>query len=819
MKSPSQPFPTVCARDRGFREKASRNGAPPLRTEKFGIKLKLSLAVSCLAALTAVASLVGWYVFGNIGHSVTRVTEESLPGIVAALELAEKSNEIAIAVPGLVASRTQEDRIFERASLTRRMDELAALIQGVGREGTALEAGDRLISLEDALREKLTDLDSVVERRLYLQADIRNRHKNLARIHEGFLGVIEPLVDDAVFDLVMTGERVSAENASAVSGLVEGGVTHLDHLLTLNAEINLIAGLLAEGSRAEEAALIEPVRESFHAATASVLRNLGGLPASIREPSLERQIETLLAFGQGPNGAFERRLHLLAGGTGESAAERNRQVVAMKVAHERVLLTLTPLIDDAAFDLVLSTEQVTRQSEAAVTGLIEGGAHILHLVLTVRSETNLAAGLLNQGAFASEESLLLPLGERFAAAEGQVLRMLGDLPSSLDTAGLRNSTAALLELGKGSDSLFVLRSAELRQQDRALRLLAESRDLTARLNFEVERWVEEARVNSREAALRSSEAISGGKLVMIALSAAALLGAASVMFLYVGPRVIQPLEDITGAMSALAAGDTTVDIPGRDRRDELGRMAQALGVFRDTAVEVQASNLREIQETRRRLSDAIESISEAFSLYDADDRLVVCNSKYRSLLYPGIAEEIVPGMTFEAIVRRAIERGYIKDAQQDPETWLAARVKRHRDPDGPHVQQRGDGRWILVSERKTEDGGTVAVYSDITELKQRERELADKSNTLEQLSSQLAKYLSPQVYESIFEGRQEVKLNSKRKKLTVFFSDIAGFTETADRLESEELTQLLNHYLTEMSRIALDHGATIDKYVGESRRV
>lgn len=98
----------------------------------------------------------------------------------------------------------------------------------------------------------------------------------------------------------------------------------------------------------------------------------------------------------------------------------------------------------------------------------------------------------------------------------------------------------------------------------------------------------------------------------------------------------------------------------------------------------------------------------------------------------------------------------------------------------------------------------------------REAELAEKSVALESLSTQLAKYLSPQVYDSIFTGKQEVKLASSRKKLTVFFSDIAGFTETADRLESEELTQLLNHYLTEMSRIALEHGATIDKYVGDA---
>jgi class 3 adenylate cyclase len=131
------------------------------------------------------------------------------------------------------------------------------------------------------------------------------------------------------------------------------------------------------------------------------------------------------------------------------------------------------------------------------------------------------------------------------------------------------------------------------------------------------------------------------------------------------------------------------------------------------------------------------------------------------------------------------------------------------------LQRRGD-RWILISERKTEDGSTVAVYADITELKQRENQLADKSRALEQLSNQLAKYLSPQVYESIFTGKQEVKIASRRKKLTVFFSDIAGFTETTEQLESEDLTKLLNHYLTEMSQIALSYGATIDKYVGDA---
>ncbi len=101
-------------------------------------------------------------------------------------------------------------------------------------------------------------------------------------------------------------------------------------------------------------------------------------------------------------------------------------------------------------------------------------------------------------------------------------------------------------------------------------------------------------------------------------------------------------------------------------------------------------------------------------------------------------------------------------------------------------------------------------------MKQREKQLTDKSKALEQLSSQLAKCLSPQAYEFIFTGKQEVKIASCRKKLTVFFSDIAGFTETTERLESEDLTRLLNHYLIEMSDIARAYGATIDKYVGDA---
>ena len=110
----------------------------------------------------------------------------------------------------------------------------------------------------------------------------------------------------------------------------------------------------------------------------------------------------------------------------------------------------------------------------------------------------------------------------------------------------------------------------------------------------------------------------------------------------------------------------------------------------------------------------------------------------------------------------------------------------------------------------------IAISSGFTELRRTQIELAEKNELLADLSSKLAKFLPSQLYNSIFTGKQSVRVAAQRKKLTIFFSDIANFTETADSLESEELTNLLNQYLTEMSKIAVSHGATIDKYVGDA---
>ncbi|MDW9793874.1 adenylate/guanylate cyclase domain-containing protein [Sinorhizobium meliloti] len=367
----------------------------------------------------------------------------------------------------------------------------------------------------------------------------------------------------------------------------------------------------------------------------------------------------------------------------------------------------------------------------------------------------------------------------------------------------------------GQRSIPNARNEELAVVAEGEKLVVENDELSRKLTLAVDRLVAAAKGDIAEAGSEAATVRRYGTGVVLGSALLSLLSSALIVWLYVDRNLLARLTGLSHSMLAIAAGDLRVPLP-QTRGDEIGRMAKALRVFRDTAIEVEEKNLRTVAEARQRLIDAIESISEGFAFYDSEDRLLVCNSRYRDILYPGMDDTVVSGTHFEAIIRAAAERGLIEDAIGREQEWLAERLEAHCNPTGTLLQQRGPDRWIQISERRISGGGTVAVYSDITELKRREQDLSEKSVALEALSAKLAKYLAPQVYNSIFSGKQDVRIESRRKKLTICFSDIAAFTETTDKMESEELTQLLNQYLTEMSKIALSFGATIDKYVGDA---
>ena len=157
-------------------------------------------------------------------------------------------------------------------------------------------------------------------------------------------------------------------------------------------------------------------------------------------------------------------------------------------------------------------------------------------------------------------------------------------------------------------------------------------------------------------------------------------------------------------------------------RDHHGQPMEVVGSWSEVTARKTAEQAA-LAASEQRLTDAIESISEGFSLYDAEDRLVLGNYKYKELFDHGEGPP-QPGSTYEEILRSAVESGLIQDARMRPEAWIAERLAQHRNPGEPLLEHRADGSWLQVSERRTENAGRVAVYSDLTELKESEQRAA-----------------------------------------------------------------------------------------------
>lgn len=300
------------------------------------------------------------------------------------------------------------------------------------------------------------------------------------------------------------------------------------------------------------------------------------------------------------------------------------------------------------------------------------------------------------------------------------LSTLREIASNLPDARIRSRfdqrIADFARLIEGADSTLVTRRTELGLMEEAEHLISENARLSSQLRSAVDDLVIAAQQDIDEAGQEALQAQRLGRNVLMSVVGLSLLSSLAIVWLYVDRNLVARLQALSGSMLAIAGGNLRTPLPSVTG-DEIGQMAKALAVFRDTAIEIEEKNLREVASARQRLIDAIESINEGFALYDADDRLVLCNSRYEELLYPGEDVAMPPGTTFEAVIRRAADRGLIHEARGRVNEWVAERMARHRRPSAVEVQRRDGDRWIQVSERKVAGGGTVVVYTDISESK------------------------------------------------------------------------------------------------------
>ncbi len=328
-------------------------------------------------------------------------------------------------------------------------------------------------------------------------------------------------------------------------------------------------------------------------------QNLAGLIERLRRTTDSQSVEIDVA-----QGAMTDRLYTLNRAVAERIAISNqRQNLALSVrkVHEELLETITPVIDDANFDLM------TASKTAGVKGASVELVELLRRALEVQAEVNLLAGLLTEASMATERARLQPLRDLIDAAQRKIDANLNAMPNNEQRqklTGLYGRMAAVA----GKDGVIALRNRELTSLKDAESAFADTQSEAVRLKQAVDRLVDFHNQNTQVLASRAEKEIRSGRLLLIALAIAALAGAGLVAWLYVERSLVRRLGLLSKAMRQIASGDTSAEIP-QDGRDEIADMAKALIVFRTATVEVGAARVNELQrsrqaETRREQVDA-----------------------------------------------------------------------------------------------------------------------------------------------------------------------------------------------------------------------
>ncbi|MFL4470696.1 response regulator [Tateyamaria armeniaca] len=302
------------------------------------------------------------------------------------------------------------------------------------------------------------------------------------------------------------------------------------------------------------------------------------------------------------------------------------------------------------------------------------------------------------------------------------------------------------------------------------------------------------------------------RLVFAVGLAAVLMGAIIISALIANRRTIGvPLDLLLGSINQLRQGNgrRPVNWSSDDEMGEvivaynemLARQAsdeQSLLTANDELEARVEMRTHELSVASQQLTDAIESMSEGFALYDSDDKLVLCNTTYREKIYTAPSDTLKLGMSFQDVVAQIASSGEVRKAAEDPDAWASQRLAHHRAPGKPLLEQRRDGSWIQITEYPTADGGVVGIYSDLTELKRLSVELEDAKNVAEAANDAKSTFLATMSHE-IRTPMNGVIGMSNLLLDTELDDEQRDFTETINK-SAEDLLNIINDIL-DFSRV------------------
>ena len=306
---------------------------------------------------------------------------------------------------------------------------------------------------------------------------------------------------------------------------------------------------------------------------------------------------------------------------------------------------LVPVIDDQLFYAITGYRQLGTAPAPRSQHLSESEVTRYRHLAGLYADATIGTQVLGSAFNLSDAPLLEPLRDRFQASVGAAERSLSTLAEGPTADALAPAFARLRDLGLAENGGFALRTQELALESRQRDLLANNRQLATQLVDEVEGLVSAAGEQALAATEASTQTISTGRALLLALNVLSVLGAVLIAWLFVGKVLLRRIEQLSNRMTAMADGDleAEVEIEGRD---EVADMARALEVFRRHALEVQRLNL--VEKLAEELRGKNEQLEGALAELERAQDQMVAQEKLAALgeLTAGVAHEIKNPLNF-----------------------------------------------------------------------------------------------------------------------------------------------------------------------------
>jgi len=530
-----------------------------------GIKVKLPIAFAAVSIMTLAAAAVAITSFSATEQGVQNMATHDVPLMTDALRLSAVSGDISAAAARFVSAKTTDEQNAIAVTIRERYQALTGMLERM-RQGGKDSGLAALVAPAKSLGVNLQALATAIEERSTIRGSLESKLEALNRSHKSIGDKLTPAVDDSYFDVITTAEDVGKTADKIVKSLVDDGLQVMQVIVDIGAETNLVTGLLTAGTLTSSPSILALLEDQFTSSALRVQKLLAKLPADPKFNNLRQRVTEIAQLAD-----FKSQV---AGG-GDMARLQN----VFRV-HERLAGVLITLVDDLNFDLVTQSDDAVKESSKVIKDLVSNQIAGLRNALDIAAQTHLVASVLSDTSVAKDAAMLVPFQERFKTSSDELVK----LSETIHDEQIRKAIADLLAFGRGEESVSALRGKELAATLRADRTIEENAKIQRELDQAVSSLVSETEQGMKQGIGALTDKLDHERTLLIMVAALSLVASGAIAVFYVQRNLVRRLCAIGDTMRHLSTGDTAVDVPAVEDRDEIGEMARAVGVFRDGAI-------------------------------------------------------------------------------------------------------------------------------------------------------------------------------------------------------------------------------------------